>query len=102
MNKKCLLLLVVALPLFLSQGATAGVFMCKDPATGRTIFTDKGCDSYATREEVRVDPTNVDSGARTATKAEPKTWKSDHDSRQTGRDINQEYKARAQNRIAGS
>ena len=100
MNKKTGLLLLL-LPLCCSQAAAAGVFMCKDPATGRTIFTDRGCDSFASREEVRVDPTNLDSGANTAEKAEPKAWKTDRDTRKTGRDINQDYKLRAQNNVAG-
>ena len=68
--------------------------MCKDPATGKTVFTDRGCDSFTSREELRVGPTNVDSGSRTAAAPTPKVWKADLDTRKTGRDLNQEHKLR--------
>jgi hypothetical protein len=92
MNSKWLLMCLLLLP----QLATAGVFMCKDPASGKTVFTDRGCDSFASREEVRVGPTNVDSGSRTAAAPTVKTWKADLDTRKTGQDLNQEYKLRQQ------
>lgn len=81
---KFLVFLVMLIP----QLAAAKVFICTDPVSGKTTFTDVACDASATREEVRVPPTNVDSGSRTAAPAARKTWNSDRDSRKTGRDYN--------------
>ena len=77
-----LLLVLLLLP----QLASAKVFMCVDPATGKKTFSDKGCQTSATREEVRIQTTNVESGRRTAGPADTKTWVSDRDTRKTGRD----------------
>ncbi len=72
--------------LLLPQLAAAGVYMCKDPVTGKTSFSDKGCPTVAVQEEIRVQSTNVDSGKRTAAPAAPKAWVSDRETRKTGRD----------------
>ena len=83
---RVLLLLFLLLP----QLAAARVYMCVDPATGKTSFSDKGCELTASQEEVRVQSTNVDSGRRSAEKAAAKTWVSDRDTRKTGLDYNAE------------
>jgi hypothetical protein len=77
--------LIVVL-LLLPQLAAAGVFMCVDPATGATSFSDKGCAASAAQEEVKVEATNVFSGSRTSEAPKRKTWVSDRDTRKTGRD----------------
>ena len=83
--KMSLLLVLLLAPQF----AAAGVYMCVDPATGKTSFTDKACAKAAAREEVRVDPTNLDSGGRSSARGGPaKTWNSQRDKRKTGNDYN--------------
>ena len=72
--------------LLLPELGPAGVYMCKDPVTGKTTFSDKGCAAAASQEEIRIQSTNVDSGRRTAGPAERKAWVSDRDTRKTGRD----------------
>lgn len=79
---RVLLLVLLLLP----QIAAARVYMCKDPATGKTTFSDKGCATTAAQEEIRVQSTNVDSGRRTAEPVARKAWVSDRDTRKTGRD----------------
>jgi hypothetical protein len=81
---KILLLVLLLMP----QLALAKVYMCRDPVTGKATFTDKGCESSASQEEVRVQPTNVDSGSRTAAPPPRGAWVSDRDTRKTGRDYN--------------
>ena len=82
---KSLLLLVI---LLVPQLAAAKVYMCRDPATGNTTFTDKGCETSANGEELKVPATNVDSGSRTAEPASRGAWVSDRDTRKTGREHN--------------
>jgi hypothetical protein len=79
---RVLVLMLVLLP----QMATAAVYMCKDPVSGKTTFSDKGCATSATREEIRIQDTNLDSGRRTTGAADRKAWVSDRDTRKTGRD----------------
>ena len=81
---KVLLLLVLLVP----QLAAARVYMCVDPETGKTSFTDKACEKAAAREEVRVTSTNLDSGSRSARGGTAKTWNSQRDTRKTGTDYN--------------
>jgi hypothetical protein len=82
-----LLLLVLLVPL--SQMALARVYMCVDPQTGATSFTDRACSKSKAGEEVRVDEANYASG-RSARPGpnEPKVWNSHRDARKTGRDYN--------------
>lgn len=83
--KAVLLLLLLLGP----QLAWAKIYMCRDAVSGKTTFTDRACEqSVAIREEVRVSPTNVDSGKRTAAPAPRGAWVSDRDTRKTGRDYN--------------
>jgi hypothetical protein len=90
---KILLLVLLLAP----QLAAAKVFMCVDPATGKTSFTDRACEKATAREEVRVDPTNLDSGSRTAPGGSAKTWNSQRDSRKTGSDYNSQRRDPYQN-----
>jgi len=83
--KAVLLMLLLLGP----QLAWAKIYMCRDAVSGKTTFTDRACEqSVAIREEVRVPPTNVGSGKRTATPAPRGAWVSDRDTRKTGRDYN--------------
>jgi hypothetical protein len=83
--KAVLLLLLLLGP----QLAAAKVYMCRDAVSGKTTFTDRACEqNVASREEVRVPPTNVDSGKRTAAPAPRGAWVSDRDTRKSGRDYN--------------
>lgn len=88
---RILLLVLFLLP----QLASARVFMCVDPATGKTSFSDKGCAPSAAREEVRIQDTNLDSGKSTAQAAERKAWISERDNRKTGLDYNAERRGPA-------
>ena len=62
--------------------------MCVDQDTGATSFTDKACETVSVREEVRVDPVNLNSGARDAGRSKRKTWRSQTDSRKDGGEYN--------------
>jgi len=92
---RVLLLLMLLLP----QLAAAGVYMCVDEITGKTSFTDKGCQTTASREEVKVPPANANSGSRTQAieSIKEKTWVSDRDTRKTGRDYTAERRKLADN-----
>jgi hypothetical protein len=81
---KILLLVLLLAP----QLAAARVYMCVDPETGKRSFTDKACEKAASREEVRVSSTNLDSGSHSARGGASKTWNSQRDTRKTGNDYN--------------
>jgi len=85
---KVLLLVLLLVP----QLAAARVYMCVDPDTGKKSFTDRGCEHVAVREEVRVEPANLDSGSHTAADRPKQTWIKDRDTRKTGRDYASEHK----------
>lgn len=84
MKLKLLGAVLVALP----QLATAGVFMCVDPVSGKTSFTDKACATTDAREEIRIDATNVSSGNKSRGAPREKTWRSEAETRKSGRDHN--------------
>ncbi|MGB1139394.1 MAG: DUF4124 domain-containing protein [Halioglobus sp.] len=86
-------MLLVAALVAVPQVATAKVYMCTDPATGKTSFTDKACDTQGTREEVRVKAANLESGSRYKKGSAKKTWNSERDQRKTGLDYNAERRA---------
>jgi uncharacterized protein (DUF488 family) len=86
---KKLVLLLLLLPL--SQAALARVYMCVDPQTGKTSFTDRACEKTAAREEVRVDD---------APAAGPKVWNSHRDMRKDGRDYNDERRSLYENKAS--
>jgi len=88
-KKMLLIAALVAAP----QVATAKVYMCTDPATGKTSFTDKACETPSAREEVRVKAANLESGSRYKKGPAKKTWKSQRDERKTGLDYNAERRA---------
>ena len=96
-------LLVIALLLLAPQLAVARVYMCVDQATGQATFTDKACDTAASsREEVRVQTANLDSGKRYAPPAKRKTWRSQADTRKSGVDYNAERRNLYQNKATAS
>ena len=56
--------------------ASAGVFVCVDPATGKKTFTDKACETKAKGEKLDVKPQNFgDSGHRSGSSGQ-KSWNS--------------------------
>lgn len=89
-SKKIILLAALLLA---PQLAAAKVYMCVDPATGKTSFTDKACDAHEPGEEVRVEAANLESGSRYQKSAGRKTWNSERDERKTGVDYNTERRA---------
>jgi Domain of unknown function (DUF4124) len=86
-------LIAIGTLVLVPQIAVAKVYMCVDPSTGKTSFTDKACDVQATKEEVRVDAANLDSGSRYKKGAKRGHWNSDRDERKTGLDYNAERRA---------
>ena len=85
--------IVIAALLVVPQLASARVYMCVDHATGKTSFTDKACETASMREEVRVDPANLDSGKRYQKAPKPKTWRSEAETRKTGADYTADRRA---------
>ena len=85
---RALLFLLLLLP----QLVSAKVYICVDEVSGKKSFTDKGCETAASRAEVKVPPTNVNSGSREAvsTSTRQSAWISDRDTRKTGRDYSAE------------
>ncbi len=86
-------IIVIALLLLAPQLASARVYMCVDHATGETSFMDKACETVNSRAEVRVDPSNPDSGSHYAAPAKQKTWRSQAQTRKTGKDYNAERRS---------
>lgn len=94
---------LAALVLLLPQLASARVYMCVDQATGETSFTDKACaTANDAREEVRVDRTNLDSGQRYGAQARQKTWRSEEDTRKSGRDYSASQRSLYDNNATAS
>ena len=101
MNLKILVLVALLLPL--AQTASARVYMCVDPQTGTTSFTDKACEKTAAREEVRVNSANYTSGRGTRSNAgDAKVWSSHRDDRKTGRDYNDDRRRLYQEKATAS
>lgn len=70
----------------LSPLASAGVYMCTDPVTGKKTFTDKACVTKSVGEKIKVEPKNFGgSGHRSADAGKSKTWQSDRDASESGR-----------------
>jgi len=86
--------------LLVPQMAAAGVYMCVDPATGKTSFTDKACAKATAREEVRVGATNLDSGSRSQRGNGSKVWNSQRDTRKNGIDYNAQRRSLYENRAS--
>jgi len=95
---KILLLVLLLVP----QLAAARVYMCMEPATGKASFTDKACEKAASRRELRVDPTNLDSGSGTARGSSSKTWVSQRDTRKTGVDYSAQRRGKNENNATAS
>lgn len=79
--------LLIAL-LLVPQFAAAGVYMCVDPATGKTSFTDKACASNSAREEVRVEVANPGNNSRGSGGGSQKAWVSQRDTTRSGLEYN--------------
>jgi hypothetical protein len=94
-------LLVIAL-LLMPQLAAARVYMCVDQATGETSFTDKACETVSSREEVRVDPPNLNSGKTYIRPPKQKTWRSEADTRKTGLDYNADRRTSYESKATAS
>lgn len=67
-----LILLTGALP------ATAEVFRCTDPVTGKTTFTDVACPkNKASKDEIRVQPRNFGANGHPAKRSsQQRAWRS--------------------------
>ena len=101
MNSLALVLAVLLLPL--SQATSARVYMCVDPQTGATSFTDRACDKVSTGEEVKVNDTNYASGRQSASgSGNQKVWNSHRDERKSGRDYNDERRRLYQQKASAS
>jgi hypothetical protein len=86
-------LTLMALLLLVPQLASARVYMCVNQETGEASFTDRACETASSREEVRVETANLDSGKSYARPAKPKAWRSETDTRKTGMDYNAERRS---------
>lgn len=85
--------LVVVLLLLLPQLASARMYLCVDEATGEATFTDKGCETSGTREEIRVNKINPGAGEAKKNYRARKVWRNDADVRKTGTEFNEERRA---------
>ena len=73
--------LLLAATLITPQFATAGVYMCVDPVSGKKTFTDKACPSLQAGTKVKISGDDKDRYGRPI----DKTWNSDRDKSLTGR-----------------
>lgn len=94
--------MVIGLLLLIPQMASARVYMCVDAATGETSFTDKACATNNIREEVRIDATNLDSGAKYVGAKPQKTWRSEEDNRKSGADYSASRRGLYDNKATAS
>lgn len=69
--------------LLIPQLASAGVYMCVDPVTGKKTFTDRACPTAAKGTKVRVQATNFGRGVKNT--EETGTWRSERDTSVAGR-----------------
>lgn len=80
-------LLLVA-TLITPQFATAGVFMCVDPATGKKTFTDKACPTRQAGQKVKISGENKRVEIRRGHQGSAhrdRVWNSDRDRSLAGR-----------------
>ncbi len=94
--------MVIGIVLMLPQLASARVYICVDAARGKTSVTDKACATNNVREEVRVDATNLDSGAKYGSAKPQKVWRSEEDTRKTGADYAAERNGLYDNKATAS
>ncbi|MEM9254613.1 MAG: DUF4124 domain-containing protein [Pseudomonadota bacterium] len=90
--------IILTLLLLLPLSVEARMYMCVDPATGKTSFTDRACDSGGAGEKIKVQTTNLDSGRRSGKAPKNKTWNSQRDNRKSGVELNAERRAMYENR----
>ena len=90
MKQLMVMLLIAMLPL----AVRADMYMCVDPQTGATSFTDKACKGAASQQEIKVNAINP-GGVRQASqpRTQDKAWRSQVDARKTGTDFNSERRA---------
>lgn len=80
--------LLIAATLTAPQVATAGVFMCEDPVTGKKTFTDKACPTRQPGQKVKItgESKQVKIGnSRLGSKHRARVWNSDRDRSLVGR-----------------
>lgn len=56
--------------------ASAGVFVCVDPDTGKKTFTDKACETKAKGEKLDVKPQNFGGSGHRSGSSGQKSWNS--------------------------
>ena len=90
MKQLMVMMVVIMLPL----PVRADLYMCVDPETGATSFTDIACKGAASPQEIKVNAINP-GGTRQAShpRTRDKTWRSQLDARKTGTDFNSERRA---------
>ena len=87
MKQLLVILLIVMFPL----AARAEMYMCVDPQTGATSFTDTACKGAAAPQEIKVNAINPGGARQTSQpRARDKAWRSQLDARKTGTDFNSE------------
>ena len=96
-----LLVAILATPQF----ATAGVYMCEDPVTGKKTFTDKACPTKQAGKKVKVDGESkqiLAGKTRTGhTVYREQIWNSDRDKSLAGR-ANMNEKKRVAASVSGN
>ena len=103
---KPLLAATLLLPLLSGSNlAQAGVYMCVDPATGKTSFTDRACESKTAGENVRVQVANPGAQKRKASQSGRKVnkaWQSQRDTSLSGREYNAKRRSERAHTVASS
>ena len=106
MKIKPLLAATLLLPLLSGPNLVqAKVYMCVDPATGKTSFTDQACESKTTGENVRVQVANPGSHKRTTSQSGRKinkAWESQRDTSLSGRDYNDKRRSEQARTVVSS
>ncbi len=97
---------VLLLPLLSASNlAQARVYMCVDPATGKTSFTDKACETKTTGENVRVEVANPGKHKRKTSQSGrkvSKAWDSQRDTSLSGRDYNEKRRSERSRTVVSS
>ena len=78
--------LLLILAIFIPQLASAGVYMCVDPVTGKKSFTDRACPKSEAGTRVKVEPRNFGASGHTqAGDGLQKAWHNQRDTAVSGR-----------------
>ena len=83
----------------------AKVYMCVDPATGKTSFTDQACETRTAGEKVRVNSANPGSHKRKNSRSGRKVikaWESQRDTSLSGREYNERRRMERARAVASS